>query len=284
MEVDSLKQYKLYARCIPSGECSQCSIGGRSIVYGFFKSRRRGLSIGINLFPLAKVCSFNCIYCFRGSTDILTVEPVDDGSEITIPMLLKALEIAIEDSTKISSSINAIDFSGRGEPTLHPKFNEFLDAVKFFLKNNRLDVSVGVFTNSSTLHRENIAKAFEKVDYVEAKLDTVLQYEFEYINMPCRTLRIDMIIENLKNFRKRFRETFVIQTMLLYYGNLTNSSPRDAEALAEKLAVIEPDEVHLYTVYRVPRMRDVKKVGEEVMENFAKILRSYGLKVEIYPK
>jgi wyosine [tRNA(Phe)-imidazoG37] synthetase (radical SAM superfamily) len=101
------------------------------------------VSIGINLFPLAKVCSFNCIYCFRGSTSILTAEPVDDGSEITSGLLVKALEVAVEEVAKGFGGVRAIDFSGRGEPTLHPRFREFLDTVKAFAKSRGLSTSIG---------------------------------------------------------------------------------------------------------------------------------------------
>ncbi len=284
MREDNSRRYKLYAECIPSGECSQCPIGGRSLVYGPFRSRRRGLSIGINLFPLAKVCSFNCIYCFRGPTEILTINPTDDGANVTASILVKALETSIEEISRSHGTVDAIDFSGRGEPTLHPRFGEFLKTVKAFLKNRGLDVSLGVFTNSSTLHRESIVDALKEVDYVEAKLDTVFQHKFRVLNMPHEALSIDKIIRGLKDFRKKFDEVLVIQTMLLNYRSMSNSNLEDAEALAEKLVEIEPDEVHLYTVYRIPRIKDVRKVERESMENFAKVLKRHGLKVKAYPK
>jgi wyosine [tRNA(Phe)-imidazoG37] synthetase (radical SAM superfamily) len=282
MEVTSLTQYKLYAKCIPSGECLTCPVGGKSITYGPFTSRRRGVSIGINLFPLVKVCSFNCIYCFRGSTSILTAEPVDDGSGITSGLLVKALEVAVEEVAKGFGGVRAIDFSGRGEPTLHPRFREFLDTVKAFAKSRGLSTSIGVFTNSSTLHRESIAIALEKADYVEAKLDTVLHHKFTAINAPHKAISIDAVVEGLRSFRKRFGGTLVVQTMLLSYRNLNNYGAEDAEALAERLAAVEPDEVHLYTVYRIPRTQGVEKACKEAMESFAKVLKSYGLRVEVY--
>lgn len=51
----------LYAKCPPSGECLSCPVGGRAVTYGPFTSRRRGVSIGINVFPGVRVCSFNCV-------------------------------------------------------------------------------------------------------------------------------------------------------------------------------------------------------------------------------
>ena len=238
----------------------------------------------MNLFPLAKVCSLNCAYCFRGPTSVLTAEPVDDDSGVTAQVLVKALEIAIEEVAGGFVSISSIDFSGRGEPTLHPRFGELLEAVRLFARSCRLDVSIGVFTNSSTLNREGVVKALESVDYVEAKLDTVLQHKFEAINMPHRALSIGMVVKGLRSFRKRFGGTLVVQTMILSYGDLNNHSSEDSEALAQELVAIEPDPVHLYTVYRTPRKQGVEKAGREAMEGFAKALRRCGLVVKVYPE
>ena len=45
------------------------SILFHDIVYGPVKSRRLGVSIGVNLLPVeAKYCTFNCVYCECGWT------------------------------------------------------------------------------------------------------------------------------------------------------------------------------------------------------------------------
>ena len=37
------------------------------VIFGPIKSRRLGLSLGVNLLPVdAKICSFNCVYCECG--------------------------------------------------------------------------------------------------------------------------------------------------------------------------------------------------------------------------
>jgi len=281
MEVSS-KSFLTYAKCIPSSECLKCPIKGKSITYGPFKSRRRGVSIGINLFPITKVCSFNCIYCFRGPTKIQSIEPIDDSAGINESILKNALKAAYEEVIKDYGNINAIDFSGSGEPTLHPKLPEFVNTVKSFIKDYSLDISVGVFTNSSTLHMSYVVRTLKDVDYIEAKLDTVVQHKFELINIPHKTLNINKIINNLRNFRKEFKGVLTIQTILLKYGNIINYTFEDAKSLAEVLTTIEPDEVHLYTTYRTPRIESVEKVNYEIMDGFSKVLKGYGLKVEIY--
>ena len=41
----------------------------RIYTYGPFQSRRLGLSLGINLLPDYKLCTFDCVYCEIGRTN-----------------------------------------------------------------------------------------------------------------------------------------------------------------------------------------------------------------------
>ncbi|OYT49023.1 MAG: hypothetical protein B6U85_00505 [Desulfurococcales archaeon ex4484_42] len=268
----------LFVRCPISGECLKCPFRGRSITYGPFRSRRRGMSIGINLFPGRKVCSFNCVYCFRGKTSIKTMTLMSGDYDIPPELLREALKEAMSNVEEL----RAIDFSGSGEPTLHRRFNEYVDVVIDFVKKVNPNISVGVFTNSSTLGMESVVKALLKLEYVEAKLDTVIQWKFKVINRPHKSLNINNIIRNLRSFRKRFSGTLVIQIMLIKYLNVVNWSIRDAELMADILSAIEPDEVHVYTAYRMPRLSTVGRAKEEDMYTYGKILKDRGLKVELY--
>ena len=55
------------------------------IIYGPVRSRRLGLSLGINLLPANyKLCSFNCIYCQYGWTKNVTLSPARAPERFTI--------------------------------------------------------------------------------------------------------------------------------------------------------------------------------------------------------
>jgi len=265
-----------FAKC-PQAECSECPYKGRAVVYGPFTSRRRGLSLGVNLYPTAKVCSFNCVYCFRGATELKTVEFTDLGVP-TPAMLKKSLNEAISQIGDFKS----IDFSGNGEPTLHPKLSEFVKTVREFAANNYGEVSVGLFTNSSMLLNDRVLTAISSLDHVEAKIDAVSELKFNAVNMPEKSLTPRKILGGLKNLCKSFHGEIAIQAMLLHLGSLSNAEESDAEALAEALKSIEPDHVHLYTVYRRPRLNIVKPASKEEIKRFASILSREGFKTEIY--
>ncbi len=238
------------------------------------------MSVGINLFPGKKVCSFNCVYCFRGKTAVKTLEPTEGPYEVNAEILRRALREALKEV----GEIDAVDFSGSGEPTLHPKFRELTDVVRRFTREIGLDVSVGVFTNSSTLGRDEVVEALRKLDFIEAKLDTVVQWKFRVINRPHRMLQVSDIVSNLSRFRKVFDSTLAVQVMLLKYLGVSNYTVRDAELLADALSSIEPDVVHIYTVYRLPRLNKVIRADESRMLEYAKVLEKRGFRVEVFTK
>ena len=101
------------------------------IVYGPVRSRRLGLSLGINLLPVGrKVCSFNCVYCECGDTTELTNQARDERGRATTFPTVTAVQQAVETALHQYPDVQAITFSGHGEPTLHPQFPEVVQAVR----------------------------------------------------------------------------------------------------------------------------------------------------------
>jgi wyosine [tRNA(Phe)-imidazoG37] synthetase (radical SAM superfamily) len=95
------------------------------IIFGPVKSRRLGVSLGINLLPAAnKLCNFNCIYCECGWTlnTNKTKSHLPERGEI-----YRALELKLADMKEKNRAPDVITFAGNGEPTLHPDFPEIVD-------------------------------------------------------------------------------------------------------------------------------------------------------------
>ena len=92
------------------------------IIFGPVKSRRLGVSLGINLLPLKnKICNFNCIYCECGWT-----KDTEKG-ETRLPSRLEvyeALDRRLSDMKKKNKPPDVITYAGNGEPTLHPNSRE----------------------------------------------------------------------------------------------------------------------------------------------------------------
>ncbi len=274
------KNVILYAKCPLNGECLKCPIGGKAIVYGPFPSRRRGPSLGINLFPYAKTCTFNCIYCFRGKTKIHVSHIGKVKTQVPLRLLRKALNNALE---SLDVDVKVLDFSGSGEPTLHPRFKDLVLVAKNVAEEFGVG-SLGLFTNASLLHLRSVRKALLYLDYIEAKLDTTFNDKFTSINYPCKGVTLDRIINNLISLRKDFDGTLSIQIMLVEIGDLGNFSIDDAYGMANALMKINPDEVHIYTVYRTPWNPNAHIVSEEDMREYSRVLRNSGFNVKTYYK
>ena len=97
------------------------------IIFGPIKSRRLGISLGVNLLPTdKKICNFNCIYCECGWTD-----QVDDvrNTFCDRKVVYKFLDEKLQQLSSKNSLLDSITFAGNGEPTLHPEFLGIVDDV-----------------------------------------------------------------------------------------------------------------------------------------------------------
>lgn len=77
------------------------------VIYGPVRSRRFGMSLGINLSGPGKYCSFDCVYCFRGPNGGRPDEPAFRAG------LPSPQQVIIQLSTRLTGHPNA---SGRLPP------------------------------------------------------------------------------------------------------------------------------------------------------------------------
>jgi wyosine [tRNA(Phe)-imidazoG37] synthetase (radical SAM superfamily) len=212
------------------------------ILYGPVRSRRYGRSLGINLNPGAyKLCSFNCIYCHYGGTDKLTVE-----SALRSP-----------------TQLDVITFSGNGEPTLHPRFADIVDAVVRLRDEHRPGVKVALLSNSSGLGRPEVRQCIPRLDLPVFKLDAGTERTFRRVNRPAAGVKFGDIVSRLESL-----ENVYIQTILID-GSPSNTHPDEILAYFERIREIRPRAVHMYSTDRpVPDTR-VAKVDPEWLEELA---------------
>ena len=128
-----------------------------SIVYGPIRSRRLGVSLGVNLMPItAKLCTFDCVYCECGWN-----KPVLHPNLPTRADVCAALE------SQLSAAIEPIDvitFSGNGEPTLHPDFLGIIQDTCALRDQYCPKAKVSVLSNSTQLGRTDVFEALRLCD------------------------------------------------------------------------------------------------------------------------
>jgi len=250
------------------------------IVFGPVKSRRFGVSLGINLLPLkSKYCTFNCIYCECGWTSEHKVEKIILPSRTEIK---KALNSRLREMKDGQSFPDHITFAGNGEPTIHPEFEGIIDDSIELRDKYFPDAEITVLSNATLLHKKQVFRALEKVDNNVLKIDSAIESTFRKINQPPSSVILDSIIQNIK----KFKGNQVIQTLFfkgIINGELIdNTTETEVEAWIRILKEIQPRYVMIYPVERDTAAPGIEKIPHEKLKTIAQQVEQSGIKTKIY--
>ncbi len=264
-------------------------------VYPVVSRRSRGISIGINLNP-DKLCNFNCIYCQVDRSKSLP------ESKIDLKILAKELAAIIHaenegslyakapfDCLSIAErGIRDIAFSGDGEPTLFPGFEEAVQIAADARHNFGLDsAKLLLLTNGAYLHKPAVLEALSILDEnngeIWAKMDAGTEEYFRKVNRA--NVPLQRIIDNILEASKI--RALVIQSL---WFRIRDAAPPDAEinAYCENLNGIlaaggRLKLLQVYTTARVPAETFVTALGLEELEHIAAYVRSrVPLPVEVF--
>lgn len=250
-----------------------------STIFGPIKSRRLGVSLGINLMPNdGKICSFDCLYCEAGFN---AQGPGKDGIP-TREAVKKGLKRKLEAMHAAGEPLDVITFSGNGEPTVHPLFLDIVKDVMRLRDTYYPEAKVSVLTNSTMAGKPHVAEALKLVDNNIVKLDSALAATFRLVNRPSSPNVIpEGVIEDLKQFAGQC----VVQTMMLrgeWEGHrFDNTTEAEVDALINAYKAIQPREVMLYSIDRKTPAETLTKVTAEELETIAQRMRAAGFKVQV---
>ena len=248
-------------------------------VFGPIKSRRLGVSLGVNLLPDdGKVCSFNCLYCECG----LNEDRKSISAQLpTLDQVIEALDQRLLTMRNNGDGLDVITFAGNGEPTIHPDFLPIIKQTLALRDKYYPEVKVSVLANSVHLDRPAVVQALKMIDNTILKLDSALNDTFQIINQPNRKMTVSDIIQYLINFEG----SKIIQTLFCkgeYKGQVfDNTSDNEINALIEAYKRIAPDRIMIYSLSRDTPVHTIYKVDKEELELIALRLRAEGFNVEV---
>ena len=249
------------------------------IIYGPVRSRRLGLSLGINLLPTGyKLCSFNCIYCQYGWTFKPTVRPTHQLKDLPrLSQVMAALKGALEELRRQGKTLNCVTFCGNGEPTLHPDLAEIIAGVKRVRDEYFPSAKLAILSNSSTVGREDVRKALRLLDLRIMKLDAGSEKIIRRINAPAPPFHLEEIISGLKQLGDLTLQSLFVQ------GRVNNTDPDSVAIWIEKVKEIHPTLVQGYSLARVPADRRIRKVDLPTLRRIAeRVRREAGVEAEVY--
>ncbi len=262
----------------------------RTYTYGPFQSRRLGLSLGINILPKYKLCTFNCVYCEIGSTDQL-VSPNYRIKAPPSPLFRKELK----DILKFFPHLDSITFGYNGEPSLNENlldFHKIASDVREEVEWTQKKPLLTLFTNSSTLHIQDIRERVKQFDLVLAKLDAAIDEDFRRTNNPHQEVPdIETLIDSLVKLKEEMPTNHKLAIQSLIYDSyredfIPNKNPTNISKLALAIKKIKPDIVQIYSVARIPANYFVFSIDttrkKQIVQEIQKIVNDQNVEISYY--
>ncbi len=219
-------------------------------LFGPVPSRRLGRSLGIDVTPF-KRCSFDCVFCQLGCTTHLVTER---DEFVPFDEVCSELERWLAEE----GAADVITFAGSGEPTLYSRLGELIDFIKV-----RTDIPVIVLSNGTLLYRPDVRGETARADIVKVSLSAWDDESFQTINRPAPDLSFEMLLAGERNFRSVFSGQLWLEVFLM---EGINAAPEQVQQIAEVVAKIHPDKIHLNTAVRPPAEAMAKPVAAEKLE------------------
>jgi len=194
-----------------------------------------------------------------------------------------ALEERLVSMRRRRSLLDTITFAGNGEPTLHPCFPGIIEDTISLRNETYPQARIAVLSNASLAGNRDIAGALMKVEQNILKLDAGTEDTFQKINNPRIDIRLQDVIENLKQFRGRM----IIQSLFVrgsYKGvAFDNTTEEEVGAWLKHIEMLEPELVMIYPIARATPAENVEKVPMETLQEIADKVESLGIATEVYP-
>jgi len=199
-----------------------------TIAFGPVPSRRLGRSLGINNIP-PKSCSYSCLYCQVGATRGKTIQP---RAFYAPEDIYQAVSEQLEKARSSGETIDYLTFVPDGEPTLDINLGRAIDLLR------PLNIPIAVISNASLLWHKDVRAAIGKADWVSVKVDSAVEDIWKQVNRPHEALRLDHILDGIRQFSSQFDGELVAETMLIHGINDDEDSVMSVAGFLHETGVV----------------------------------------------
>lgn len=244
------------------------------VTYGPVRSRRLGLSLGVNVLPAGrKVCTFDCPYCecgfTRGGSSVSSTLPDADTVLAALGDALKAH----------GEQLDAITFAGNGEPTLHPELAHIAEATKALRDRLAPKASISLLTNGIRLADLQLRESLlGSMNDVQVKLDAGTPETFARVAAPTVPWRLEDHVNLLKSLGDRV----TVQSLLYGPEHLGNIGVEDLRGMVRIIEEAQPRRVALYTLDRDPALEGLQPASRDTLAFVRDQLEGVGVQAEVY--
>lgn len=249
-----------------------------AIVYGPVRSRRLGVSLGVNLLPAGrKVCNMDCAYCQYGWTRGAARYRGQGNGWPTVATVEAAVAARLTTAADANELIDRLTLAGHGEPTLHPEFEEIVKRLTGVRDRIAPRMPIAIFSNSTTAASPDIRRGLSGVDERYMKLDAGDQITFADVNGGGRHL--SDILDGLRSL-----PSIIIQAMFVRDSErrVDNSGGVAVEHWLRALETLRPQCVHVYTIDRPPALDTLSPVTPRRLREIAEQVRAIGIPAHVF--
>jgi wyosine [tRNA(Phe)-imidazoG37] synthetase (radical SAM superfamily) len=232
------------------------------VVYGPLCSRRLGRSLGVDLTPPSRqTCNFDCVYCPAPRCAGPGGWPSPGDVATALANVLPRV-----------GPLDSITLSGRGEPTLHPRFGAVVASV--VSEARRAGVPVRILTNGSRAVDPVVRRALDLLDERIVKLDAAP----ERVERPAASAPLGAILHAWTLLRD-----FALQSCFVE-GAVSNVDEESVSRWLELVAELHPLSVQIYTIDRPARVHGVQAVApDRLREIAARVAAQAGVPAQAAP-
>ena len=249
-----------------------------SPVFGPVRSRRLGVSLGVNLMPsTGKICTFDCIYCENG---VNSQRRTRDGYA-TLEDVTSGLRASLELMASDDDLPDVITFAGNGEPTASPIFPKAVEAAIALRDELAPAAKIAVLSNGTFADRPAVRDALLKVDDNILKLDAHADALARALDRP----NISYSVEHQVRAYAAFDGHVIVQTIFLegtFEGrDVSNTSYDQVSEWLEDVRRIAPQYATIYTIARDTPAPDLRKASRKTMDAIADRVRAAGIRCQV---
>jgi wyosine [tRNA(Phe)-imidazoG37] synthetase (radical SAM superfamily) len=230
----------------------------QGIINGPVRSRRLGVSLGLNLIPLrSKLCTFDCPYCECGFNTAKAPGSRWPSPDLVADALRKTLE-------RMDRLPDWVTFAGNGEPTMHPRFPLVVERVLEVRDRLAPRSRVCVMSNGLSAGRPAIRDALNRLDERMIKLD------------PGPSLQVNGAVYERARLVEDLRGLVdvTVQAMVVDGPGYSGADEASIAEWLEALVRLRPKMVHIYSLARPPADARVTAVPRARLEEIAERARA----------
>jgi len=223
------------------------------IINGPVRSRRLGVSLGLNLIPLhSKLCTFDCPYCECGFNTPKAPHSRWPSPDLVADALRKTLE-------RMGAPPDWVTFAGNGEPTMHPRFPAVVERVLEVRDRLAPGVKVVVMSNGLSSGRPAVRDTLNRVDERLMKLDPGPPQLVNGVAYDRAALVDDL----------RGLVDVTVQALVVEGPGFSGASDSAVAEWLEHLRRLQPKAVQVYSIARPPADARLKPVARAQLDAIA---------------